>query len=287
MLRLAKEPFIHFLLLGCLIFAAYSWTNRDQGQDEQIVINQQELDHLRKLWSIQWKREPNTSETRALLERYVRQEVFYREALRMNLDRNDEIIRKRLSQKMEAVANDLGALMRPAGDEELRAFFGQHPELFRLRPSYAFRQVLLRPDEARDQAQLATLLAQLQGGEALPASRRDRLAVPNDWPPTLVPELENAFGGDFAKALADAPLRQWSGPLRSGYGWHLVYVESRQAPALPDFEAVREYVAQEYDYQAEREIQDRVYQELLTRYRVIITAADLPDEAKASFAVQR
>lgn len=286
MLRLAKEPFVHFLLLGCLIFTAYYWLNRDQVQEDQIVIDQQELDHLRKLWSIQWKREPNTSEIKALLERYVRQEVFYREALRMNLDRNDEIIRKRLSQKMESVASDLGTLMKPANDEELRAFFDQHPQLFQRAPSYTFRQVLLSPSEVNDKTQLGDVLVRLQNGEAIPQIMRNKLSVPNEWPRTPAPELENAFGGDFTQALANVPLRQWSGPVRSGYGWHLVFVESRQGLMLPEFEEVREYVAQEHAYVAEREIQERVYRELLARYRVTITAANLPAEAKASFAVQ-
>ncbi len=286
MLRIAKEPFVHFLLLGCLIFAAYYWLNRNQEQEDQIVIDQQELDHLRKLWSIQWKREPNDSETRALLERYVRQEVFYREALRLNLDRNDEIIRKRLSQKMEAVANDLGTLTNPPSDDQLKAFFQNHQELFRLPPSYAFRQVLFLPDEARDKAAVEALLAQLRAGGTIPQSRVDKLAVPNTWLQTTAPELHNAFGGDFTQALADAPQQQWFGPVRSGYGWHLVYIDSRQAPAVPAFETVRDYVAREFDYQAERDIQERVYQELLARYRVIITAANLPSEVKTSFALQ-
>lgn len=125
--KVVKDPLIHFIVIGAVLFWAYfsfvenSSTATDD--DSHIVIDQQELDHLTSLWKLQWKKEPQTKDLKAIIDHYLRQEVFYREAMKLNLDHNDAIIRKRLAQKMEAVANDLSTLMSPPTDEVLKDYF--------------------------------------------------------------------------------------------------------------------------------------------------------------------
>jgi len=287
--RLAREPLVHFLLLGGLIFAAYFWLNpgaTGEPEDDRIVIDQQQLDHLKGLWAAQWKRDPAPSDVAAIIDRYVRQEVFYREGLRMGLDRNDEIIKKRLAQKMEGVANDLATLMRPPTDEQLEAYFRSREDFFTLPAAYAFRQVLFLPDEKDGQSHIEATLASMRQGAPIPADRLNKLALPAEWPLTLVNDLDNAFGGDFTRSLERLPVGEWSGPIRSGYGWHLVFLESKQGPTLPDFASVRDYVAREYEYQSVLKAQDDVYRELLGNYRVDITAADVPPDVTARLAGQ-
>ena len=284
--RFLKEPFVHFVLIGALLFALYR-ANEEPGAAEdgenRIVIDQQDYDHLKELWKIRWKREPAPSDIRALLDRHLRQEVFYREALRMNLDHNDEIIKKRLSQKMEAVANDLSTLTQPPTDERLKAFFQDNADFFKLPRAYELRQVLFLPNEEDVEARMKETLAALRDGGGIPADRKSKAALANDWPLTSVNDLGNAFGGDFTRSLDEMAVQTWSGPIRSGYGWHLVFIETRQDPVLPDFEAVRDYVAREFDYRSEMESQDRVFQELLGKYQVEITASDVPEEVKSNF----
>jgi peptidyl-prolyl cis-trans isomerase C len=290
--RLPNEPFVHFLVLGFLIFGAYLWLNpkeqeRGEGNaDDRIVIDQQQVDHLKELWSGQWKREPDAGELRAILDRHLRQEIFYREALRMGLDRNDEIIKRRLSQKMEAVADDLGALMRPPTDAQLEQYFHEHADFFTVPRSYALRQVLFLPDETNLEAGMNQTLDSLRRGADLPSQRMDKLGVPCDWPLTSVRELENAFGEEFTRVLDRLPVNEWAGPVRSGYGQHLVFILSRQEPALPRFDDVRDLVAREYKYRSELKSQEAVFEELLAKYKVSITAQDIPEEVKSSFVSQ-
>jgi len=285
--RLLREPLVHFLALGAMMFVAYAWINKpapDEGDtSKRIVIDQQELDHLIGLWKLQWKREPDVSEIQAIIDRYLRREVFYREALRMNLDHNDQIIKKRLAQKMEAVAIDLSNLMQPRSDEQLREYFHRREDLFRLPQAFALRQVLFLPEEM-DAGSVQVVLSALRGGADIPDDRRQKLAVSNHWPVTPVNALDQAFGGDFARALEKMPVGEWSGPIRSGYGWHLVFIETRQAPTLPPFEQVKEYVVRQFDYQAGIEAQDRVFRELLGDYQVEITAENIPENIKVTFA---
>jgi hypothetical protein len=282
--QLARAPLLHFVVLGALIFAAYHWldSGRTAGNGEhRIVIDQAELDHLKNLWKLQWKRDPAPSDVAAIVNRHIRQEVFYREALKMKLDHNDGIIRKRLAQKMEAVANDLSTLMRPPTDEQLREYLRSRVDFFRLPKAYAFKQILFLPDE-RDGVE-PTLASMRQGG-AIPKDRLNKLSVPAQWSLTSVDRLDNAFGREFADSLDELPVGEWSGPVRSGYGWHLVFVERKEEARVPDFEEIREYVAREYEYRTALETQDLVFRELLEKYEVDITAGDVPANIKAEFA---
>jgi PPIC-type PPIASE domain len=287
---LTREPLLHFVLLGSLVFAAYAWLGRgeDSAADggNQIVVDQASLDHLTTLWKAQWKRDPAPGDIAAIVDRHVRQEVFYREALAMNLDENDEIIKTRLAQKMEAIANDLSTLMRPPTDENLREFFESREDLFTLPPAFAFEQVLFLNDESDLEAEIQHTLYALRQGAAIPRNRINKLSVPGDWPLTGVDDLDNAFGGEFARSLDALPVGEWAGPVRSGYGWHLVRVDDKREALVPDLEEVRDYVAREYEYHSVLEAQEQVFRELLGKYEVSITAEGVPAEIKDELAGQ-
>jgi len=286
--RLPRDPLVHFLVFGALIFGAYFGLGKlDEhaaATDYRIVIDQAQLDHLKALWKLQWKRDLAASDVSAIIDRYLRQEVFYREALKMNLDQDDEIIKRRLAQKMEAAANDLSTLMKPPTEARLRDFFHSREEFFMLPQAYAFRQVLFTVDE--QEAGEVTLAALRQGG-SIPPERKNKLSLPERYPLTPVNDLDNAFGGDFVASLEALPVGYWSGPIRSGYGWHLVLIEDKQTPKLPKFEDVRDYVAREYEYQSELDAQEQVYQNLLAKYEIVITADNSPADSKTELASKR
>jgi peptidyl-prolyl cis-trans isomerase C len=282
--QLFREPFVHFLGLGALLFALYYWVNPAEvaeNDENRIVIDQADLDHLTNMFKLQWKADPSPSDLAAIIDRHLRQEVFYREALKMNLDHNDSIIKRRLAQKMEAVANDLSTLMQPPTDEQLRAYFESRQDFFMLPKAYAFKQILFLPDE---QKSIEPTLASLQQGATIPEERRNKLSVPVEWSLTSIGDLENAFGSDFSRSLNDLAIGEWSGPIKSGYGWHLIFIERKEEARVPDFDDVKEYVAREYEYRTALDTQDKVYQELLVKYDVDITADNLPEEVEARFA---
>jgi peptidyl-prolyl cis-trans isomerase C len=283
-LRLLREPFVHFLVLGALIFGAYVWLDGEpaaQNNDNRIVIDQGELDHLTDLWKLQWKRDPAPSDVAAIIDRHLRQEIFYREALKMNLDHNDEIIKKRLAQKMEAIADDLSTLMRPPTDEQLRKYYESRADFFKLPKAYAFKQILFLPDERTGME--AALVSMKQGAD-VPRDRINKLSVPVEWSLTSVGDIDNAFGGGFSEALDNLPVGEWSGPVKSGYGSHLVFIERKEGARVPDFEEVRDYVAREFEYRSVLDTQDQVYKKLLDKYEVSITAKNVPAEIRDEFA---
>lgn len=274
---IVREPLLHFLLVGGLVFGAYSWVTPDaqaESDNEVILIDQAELDHLKTLWKAQWRRDPNPEDVAAIIDRYLRQEVFYREALRMNLDHNDQIVKKRLAQKMEAVANDLSTLMQPPTDERLRAYFHEHEAFFTLPQAYAFKQLLFAPDTSEEH--LKQTLASLRENAEVAASMNTS-SLPFEWELDTETTIESSFGGGFSKALASLPVGEWVGPVRSGLGWHLVYLEQNQPEHLPPFESVRDFVARQFEYYAVLEAQEQVFDELIGKYEVRISAGDVPD----------
>lgn len=248
-----------------------------------ITLDQARLDHLETLWKAQWQRAPAPEDVAAIIDRHLRQEVFYREALKMGLDRDDDIIRTRLAQKMEAVASDLGTLMEPPTEAQLRAFHAARPDLFTLPQAYAFRQVLYLSSEAAA-GKMDVTLAALRLGGSVPPDRQRKLSLPEDWPLTSVQELDNAFGGGFADALAALPVGSWSGPVRSGLGLHLVQVTRSQPAELAPFEEIRDLVARQYDYYNVLAAQDRMFRELLAKYDLRITATEVPDAVRREYA---
>ncbi|HHC6670903.1 TPA: hypothetical protein ACN33Q_004712 [Vibrio parahaemolyticus] len=126
---------IHFAVLGGLLFSAWSWASPSTSAEDNkdtIVIDQSRLNHLETFWKVQWKRDPAPEDVVAIIDRHLRQEIFYREALNMVLDQDDDVIRTRMAQKMEAFASDLSSLMNPPTDAELQALHQQRTDLFTL-----------------------------------------------------------------------------------------------------------------------------------------------------------
>jgi len=283
--QIIREPLAHFLIMGGLLFFAWNWLappEANDGTDNAIVLDQRQLDHLETLWRAQWKRDPAPSDVAAIIDRHLRQEVFYREALKMGLDRDDDIIRTRLAQKMEAVASDLSTLMQPPTDAQLHEFYQARADLFTLPQAVAFKQVLFLPAED-DPTALSQQLSSLTSGAAVPAERINKLGIPLEWSLTPVLALDNAFGGGFAEALTRLPVGQWSGPIKSGLGVHLVFVTENEPAHLAPFDEIHEFVAQQYQYYAVLNAQKQMFHELIAKYQVKISAAGVPDDVMQEY----
>jgi hypothetical protein len=274
MKRLLKEPLVHFLVLGALIFAGYGLLNRGgESAPGRIVVTQGQLASMWEGFTRTWQRPPTREEWEGLIRDRVREEVYYREALALGLDKDDLIIRRRLRQKMEFVANDVAAQAEP-GEAELAEFLAKHPDSFRVEPRFTFRQVYLNPAKhgknlARDTAQLLVQLNQA-GGNAGFAAMGDSFLLDNNFAAVPASEVAKQFGEKFAAKLGEVSPGQWQGPVESGYGVHVVFLAERTEGRLPPLEDVREAVRREWDNARRLEANEKFYQELLKRYTVTI-----------------
>lgn len=273
MSRWLREPLVHFVVLGGLLFLVFNWWSGGGAGSNRIVITPGQVDSIAAGFARTWQRPPTDAELKGLIDDYVREEIAAREAMSAGLDRDDTVIRRRLRQKLEFVAED-AIDATPPTDAELQAWLAQHPEAFRLEPEVAFRQVYLSPDRrgASLEADGRRLLAQLRaaGPDVDVTTAGDRLMLPQDVARTTRTDVARQFGEEFADAIVKLEPGQWAGPLRSGYGMHVVFVRERadgRTPALADIRAVveREFLSA----RRKREL-DAMYERLLQRYRVTL-----------------
>ncbi len=273
MKRLLKEPLLHFLLLGAVLFAAYAVLPRGGAGDlGRIVVTQGKIENLRASFSRVWQRPPSPAELDGLVQDYIRDEVLAREAMALGLDKDDTIIRRRLRQKIEFISDDIAAQSEPT-DAELSAYLTAHPDAFRVEQRFTFSQVYLNPEKhgdlARDTAQLLAQLNQA-GGKADFSALGDPFLLERQFTAAPASEVAKQFGEKFAVNLGGLVPGQWQGPVESGYGVHLVLVSERTDGRVPALADVRDAVRREWANARRLEANEKFYQELLKRYIVTI-----------------
>lgn len=273
MKRLLREPLVHFLVLGAALFAIYELRNGSGAPAGRIVIGAGQIEHLAAGFARTWMRPPTQEELAGLLRDHVREELATREALALGLDRDDTIVRRRLRQKLEFLTEDLAGLAEPT-DAELEAFLRAHPGSFAVEPRFSFQQVFLSPERRGEEleADARALLEELAtaGADPTASERGDPTLLPEALELASASEIDRLFGDGFARALETAEPGRWAGPLRSGYGLHLVLVGASEVGRLPDLAEAREAVSREWFAVRRQEALDAFYAQLLERYEVVI-----------------
>lgn len=278
MKRVLSEPLVHFLVAGAALFVLFGLSDGRGGvpggaagrAPARIVVTPGRVTQLAAAFERNWKRPPSAGELQGLIEDYVREEVYYREAMAMGLDRDDVVIRRRLRQKYEFLGEDLGELTIPS-DEVLQGFLEDHAEEFRVEPRVAFRQVYVSTEKRDDGAMeyAKQTLAQLRAGVS-PRALGDTIVLPPESGLSRLPRIAATFGDGFAKALLEVRPGAWQGPIESSYGLHLVEVLERVAGYLPDLDEVRAAVQREWLAARKAQVKEQIYQRLRERYVVIV-----------------
>jgi len=273
-MKFLKEPLLHFLLLGALIFAVDRIvSDRDVNDPDEIIITQGKVQNLAAIFERTWQRPPTDKELEGLIKDYVREEVLYREALKLGVDQDDTIIRRRLRQKMEFLADDIAAQVEPT-DAELQRYLEEHSDDFHIEPAFFFRHVYLNPDKhgSNLEAEVSRLLETLRKGDAQVdiSVLGDRTLLDNHHGDVTPTDIARAFGRSFAEAFVQLPVGEWSGPVTSGYGVHLVLIEKSTPGREPKLEEVRQQVMREWAHARRIESRERFYEELIGRYEITI-----------------
>ena len=274
--RLLREPLVHFALLGATIFAAWSLVSaRDAVPRDAIVVSAGKIEHLEALFERTWQRPPARAELEGVVQDFVREEVAYRQGLLAGLDRDDTIIRRRLRQKLEFIAEDFASRVEPS-DAELEAYLREHPEDFALDTRLTLRQVYLDPEQHADlEAEVRELRIALDGDPSLDAAELgDRILLEHAYRDVAERDLAHLFGAPFAQAVSELEPGSWHGAIRSSYGVHLVRVDARTEGRVPGLAEVRDAVRREWDNVRRKEGLEEFYRELLARYEVRIEWPD-------------
>jgi hypothetical protein len=285
--RLLREPLVHFLLIGAVIFGFYDYTSRGSSGVEpsrQIQLTLDDLGQLELSFESQWRRPPTAGELGRLVENKIQEEVLYREALALGLDKDDTIVRRRMAQKMQFLAEDVAAAREPTSGE-LRTWFEKNADEFALPARVSFRHLYFGSDRrgprAHDDAvaALAKLAGQSQDSK-LAAALADPFMFQDYYGDRTSEQLAKEFGPHFAQALEKVAPGSWQGPIESGYGWHLVFVESLVPGRLPAFEEVEPDVKTAWLGDQKEQAWRKAYGEMRAKYSVLLPAP--PDEQAAA-----
>ena len=273
---LLREPLLQFLLLGAVLFALFGiFGKKDEAAaPAKIVISAQRIATLADGFTRTWRRPPTGQELQGLVDDYVRDEVLYREGRAAGLDRDDVIIRRRVRQKMEFLAEDMAAV--EASEEQLAGYLASHPERFRIQERLTFQHVFLsatRRGDAieKDAKQVATLLA-----DANVVKNVDALGDPflrgEEFRSLSRSEIASSFGENFAKHISAMQQGGWQGPIASDLGLHFVLINERTPGSLPPLDAVRQIVQKEWLNDRRLEAEQTLYRKLRDRYEIVIEA---------------
>jgi len=281
-LRILREPLLHFLVLGALLFGLYFWVGSPSitsTSAQQIDISAPVIDSLKATWQLQWGREPTEQQLQTLVDNYVRDEILYQEALALGLDENDTIVRRRLVQKMQFLVEDVNALREPS-DEVLAAYLAARAERYAIPGRFSFNQVYFSRELHGDRtdADAQELLTQLQTDSNRTTPRGDRTMLRKTYTLASAKTLNNTFGGTLAQEIAGVTEKGWQGPFHSAYGSHLVNITEIEPGHPATLTEERKNVRLDYLREQRQELDEQFYQKLRDRYTISIDQDALNQE---------
>jgi peptidyl-prolyl cis-trans isomerase C len=266
--RLAREPLLRFLLIGAVLFAVMSAA---QALRRPVVrIEAADLNQLAAYWEVQSQRPPTKAELAGIIHDRIDEELLAREALRLGLDKDDMIIRRRLAQKMSFATDDVADAAEPS-EAALRDYYAKTADRYAAPAHVAFQQVFFSGDRPTGDAARAAAQAlhrAEEGGREDPTG--DPFLFPLAYDDANLPDLLRDYGAAFVKILGTAPIGAWTGPVLSPYGWHIVKVTSRRQPPAVSFESVRAQVRDAYLTERRQAHAAAYMRELRKRYRVVV-----------------
>jgi len=287
-INILKEPLLHFLLIGVVLFLIFDWKGTPatlpEGQalpEAKIVVTREAISQVVDQFRKTWQRSPSKEETDALVEDLVRSEIYYREAIAMGLDRDDTVMKRRLRQKMEFILEDITTGMEPT-DADLTAFMKKYPDRYLVDPQLSFRQVYVNADKRgkNAEADARQILAQLTAGID-PETVGDLFLLEPAIRLYPLWDINKLYGEQFGRSLLGLKPGKWVGPVRSGYGLHLVFVDKRVGGRLPALKEVRETVQRDLLVERQKELKDAAYAKIRGRYAVTVEGPK-PETAAAT-----
>jgi len=269
---LLGEPMLHFLLIGSALFTASGWMAPGDSGGRRIVITQGVVDDLVTQHVAARGREPSTTELNRLIESYVRDEILYREGVKLGLERDDIVVKRRVRQKIEMIAEEDASTGAPT-DADLSAYLRANQARFVQPAILTFEQVFLGQTTSGPGVVRAVAVTRegLRSGTD-PAKLGQQTLLPYRMTLTPADLVARDFGAFFAAALEKAPVGEWVGPIDSSFGAHYVRVSDRTPAVAPQLAAVRDHVVREWENERRQRARNDAYAKMRGGYEVSIEA---------------
>lgn len=275
-MKFLREPLVQFLFLGGMIYLAYGLLAPQTEEDtsRKIIVDNAKVQWMQSSWVKRWNRPPTKKELDGLIEQYIKETVLYNEALKMGLDKNDGVIRRRLAQQVEFIAKDL-VVYTPPSEEDLKKYYEEHQENYTPDATYTFTQIYFDPDKrgnkTLDDANQVKEQLNKQGSLLQDVSNLgDTFMIDRYFEATSELEIRKNFGTGFTKELVKLEPGKWHGTILSGYGVHLVYMQEVVKPSVPSLSKVKEQVLQDWTNDKREELNEQFYEALKAYYTIVV-----------------
>ena len=280
--RLVKEPLAQFLLIGVAIYAVYGYLGAPDDSDNErtISVTSGEIEAMTDQWLNLWNRPPTNEELAGVIRDHVRVTILAKEAVAMGLDEGDVVIKRRLAQKVQYLSDSLMTPEEPT-EQELTDWYAANIEKFKQPDLYTISHIFFDPD-IRDATALQDAEALREELNALDADPEnisalgDRFMLQNYYPNRSVMELSKYFGGGFVDTVIQLEPGQWFGPVLSGYGVHVVRVDSHWVAPEPAFAEIEQMVRQGFIEAKAKELSDLFIDNLMSRYEIVVEETEVP-----------
>jgi hypothetical protein len=262
-----REPLLHFLVAGAGLFLLFNYAaGPDDVGDDEIIVSSGQIEHLTALFVKTWQRPPTGTELSGLVDNFILEEVLYREATAIGLDQDDTIIRRRLKQKMEFLVDDFSAA--DPTDVDLQQFLDDDPERFRRDPRITFEHVYFVDAESHE---IEAALAALQNNEPFDFEFGSTVGLlPRRFDDASETNVAGQFGADFTMVLFALDTEQWTGPVESPFGTHLIRIDQVSDGRVPPLDEIRNEVQREWLVDRRDAAQQAFFDSLRGKYTITI-----------------
>lgn len=265
-----REPLTHFILAGLAIFGLSGLQEVPVDPESRTIrIDEAQVSRLTTGFAQSWQRPPSRQEVDGLIRDYIREEIYYREAIRLGLDKDDPIVRRRMRSKMEFLSRSEIESAAPT-DATLQAWLDRSPARYANDAAYSFDQLYVAGNDPSRARRRALSIQQALASGVSEKNLGDPLSIPENMENARYSDISRTFGEDFARALKSLPVGRWIGPVASGFGAHVVRVRAVTIPQKPSLADVRQRVENDWREATIEAREARAYQALLDGYRIKI-----------------
>ena len=272
--RFLASPLFHFLLVGFIIFISSYYVSK-RRETHKIIIDKAVVEKLITSWQTQFGKMPTDRELKIATDDYIKQEVLYREAESLGLNQEDEIIKRRLQQKMAFILKDNIVVPDPA-PSQLEEFYKKNLTKFSEAPKVSFTHIYFSADHGGQMAATRKANAVLQNLSTKPLIKRapelgDRFMLLYDYNDINKTDAIGLFGDSpFTDSLFTVTENQWTGPFPSGYGLHLLFVNKRIKTSTQPLTQIKDRVIEAYKNDQLEEMDNQAIEKLIDKYTIVI-----------------
>jgi hypothetical protein len=261
-----NAPILLTTIIGIVLFILYSQVaNYYEKKNRQIIVSESQIGLLKEAFTQTWNRPPTQDELQGLINNHIKDEVYYKEAVALGLDKTDPAVKRRLRQLMELILDD-NAQVYPSEDQLLE-YMNENSDRFKSDALISFRHVYFKPAENEIAEET---LDGLQNGTIMDLEAGSMIMIPGEFENETSSVIESTFGKDFAHDVYQLEVSSWQGPIRSAYGWHLVLITSMTESELPDLNDIWDKVEREWTFERKEAIMEEQYQKIQDQYLITI-----------------